>query len=236
MSQVPDQEQNHFAAVKQASPIRVILVDDQRLFVESLRDVITSICADIQVVGIGFNGKEAIELVKRLKPDIALIDIQMPVLNGIEATGVICEKYPNTQVIILTTHDTDTFINGALSKGAVGYLLKETQPSNVVMSILAVKEGSVLIAPAVAKKLVSQLEIPCSNKRPNKKNHWLADLTVREKEVLSLLSKGLDNKAISKELFVEVQSIRNYVCSIYSKIGVHSRIEVMLKVNQSDFS
>ena len=159
----------------------------------------------------------------------------MPMMDGVEATRIICDKYPETQVIMLTTYDDEVYVHDALSKGAVGYLLKETQPSNLIMSILAVKEGSVLISPTIAKKLVKQLDNPVPlSSTSNKTNQtpWLDDLTKREKEVLLLLAKGHNNKTIADELFINEQTVRNHVSMIYSKIGVHDRIEVMLLVNK----
>jgi DNA-binding NarL/FixJ family response regulator len=159
----------------------------------------------------------------------------MPVMDGVEATRIICQKYPKTQVIMLTTYDDEVYVHDALSKGAVGYLLKETQPSNLIMSILAVKEGSVLISPAIAKKLVKQLDNPCSCASSTSRTDqtpWLDELTKREKEVLLLLAKGYNNKMIADTLYIEEQTVRNHISTIYSKIGVHDRIEVMLLVNK----
>lgn len=212
--------------------IRIILADDQKLFVESLKSVIESRSENIEVVGIAYNGQEAIELVKKLHPHIALLDVRMPVMNGVEATGIIRKKYPDTQVVMLTTYDDDVFVHDALSKGAVGYLLKETQPSNLIMSLLAVKEGSVLISPTIAQKLVKQLDNPIQQSSLVNQTSWLDDLTKREKEVLLLLAQGYSNKAIAEKLFIEEQTVRNHVSMIYSKIGIHDRIEVMLLVSK----
>lgn len=215
--------------------VRVVLADDQKLFVESLKTVIETRSDDIEVVGIALHGKEAVELVRQLRPDIVLMDVRMPVMDGVEATQIICQKYPETQVIMLTTYDDEVYVHDALSKGAVGYLLKETQPSNLIMSILAVKEGSVLISPTIAKKLVKQLDNPCAyTSAPSRTNQtpWLDELTKREKEVLLLLAKGYNNKAIADTLYIEEQTVRNHISTIYSKIGVHDRIEVMLIVNK----
>ena len=212
--------------------IRIILADDQKLFVESLKSVIESRSENIEVVGIAYNGQEAIELVKKLHPHIALLDVRMSVMNGVEATGIICKKYPDTQVVMLTTYDDDVFVHDALSKGAVGYLLKETQPSNLIMSLLAVKEGSVLISPTIAQKLVKQLDNPIQQSSLVNQTSWLDDLTKREKEVLLLLAQGYSNKAIAEKLFIEEQTVRNHVSMIYSKIGIHDRIEVMLLVSK----
>ncbi len=215
--------------------VRILLADDQKLFVSSLKTVIETRSDDIEVVGIAYNGQEAIELVRKYHPHIVLMDVRMPLMDGVEATRIICQKYRATQVIMLTTYDDEIYVHDALSMGAVGYLLKETQPSNLIMSILAVKEGSVLISPAIAKKLVKQLDNPAFSvfSRDNiSSTPWLDDLTKREKEVLLLLAKGHNNKMIAEKLFIEEQTVRNHVSMIYSKIGVHDRIEVMLLVNK----
>lgn len=219
--------------------VRIVLADDQRLFVESLKTVIEARSENIEVVGIAYDGKEAIDLVRALRPHIVLMDVRMPGMDGVEATQIICQKYPETQVIMLTTYDDEVYVHDALFKGAVGYLLKETQPSNLIMSIFAVKEGSVLISPIVAKKLVKQLNNPgsfSSTAHNTSQTPWLDDLTKREKEVLLLLAKGHNNKSIADELYIEEQTVRNHVSMIYSKIGVHDRIEVMLLVNKMNIS
>jgi DNA-binding NarL/FixJ family response regulator len=212
--------------------IRVILADDQVLFVESLKSVIESRSDSIEVVGVAYDGKRAVELVRSLHPDVALLDVRMPVMDGVEATSIIRRDCPATQVVILTTYDDEVYVHEALSKGAVGYLLKETQPSNLIMCIMAVKEGSVMISPAVARKLVKRLGSLPGGGPAEVSADWLDDLTKREKEVLLLLSTGLNNKDIAEKLFIEEQTVRNHVSMIYSKIGVHDRIELMLMVNK----
>jgi DNA-binding NarL/FixJ family response regulator len=211
---------------------RIIIADDQTLFVQSLKSVIESRSDAIEIVGIAYNGKEALELVRTLNPDIALLDIRMPVMDGVEATALIRQKYPETQVVILTTYDDEVYVHEALSKGAVGYLLKETQPSNLIMCLLAVKEGSVLISPAIAMKLVKRLDASAEGPGRKAATSRLDDLTRREKEVLLHLSQGLNNQEIAAKLCIEEQTVRNHVSMIYSKIGVHDRIELLLMVNK----
>jgi DNA-binding NarL/FixJ family response regulator len=211
---------------------RIIIADDQTLFVQSLKSVIESRSDAIEIMGIAYDGREAVELVKSFRPDIALLDIRMPLMDGVEATAIIRRKYPETQVVILTTYDDEVYVHEALSRGAVGYLLKETQPSNLIMSLLAVKEGSVLISPAIAMKLVKQLDASRQRSAKDEGAVRLDDLTKREKEVLLLLSQGLNNQEIAGKLCIEEQTVRNHVSMIYSKIGVHDRIELLLMVNK----
>jgi len=213
--------------------LRIILADDQTLFVESLRSVIESRSPEIEVAGVAYDGKAAVELVRRHRPDIALLDVRMPVMDGVEATEAIRANFPGTQVVILTTYDDEVYVHDALSKGAVGYLLKETQPSNLIMCLLAVQEGSVMISPAIARKLVRQLDLRPKGPEGEAGAPWLDALSKREKEVLLLLAQGLNNQGIAAQLFIEEQTVRNHVSMIYSKIGVHDRIELMLLVNRS---
>lgn len=133
--------------------IRVLLVDDQVLFVESLKTVLTTRAKDLSVVGVTHEGQEAVEAVERYQPDIVLMDVRMPKLNGVSATRIITERFPQTSVMILTTFDDDDFVYDALQNGAVGYLLKDIPPEELIASIRAIKQGAVLISPSVASKL-----------------------------------------------------------------------------------
>ena len=213
--------------------IRVVIIDDQELFVQGLRSVLQARSkGEIEVVGVAYNGRDALDLIRRVKPDVALVDIKMPVMDGVEVTSQVVKHCPGTQVIILTSYDEEVFVHEALSKGAVGYLLKETQPSNLIMAILAVKEGSVLISPAVAKKLVRRLDPKEGEKEVLVSEKWIEELTRREKQVLLFLSQGYSNEEISRKLSIEEQTVRNHVSMIHSKIGIHDRIELMLAVNR----
>jgi len=213
--------------------IRVVIVDDQELFVQGLRSVLQARAkGEIEVVGVAYNGRDAVDLLRRVKADVALVDIKMPIMDGVELTAQIVKNCPGTHVIVLTSYGEEAFVREALSKGAVGYLLKETQPSNLIMAILAVKEGSVLISPAVATKLVRGLDPKEGEKEVVVSEKWIEDLTRREKQVLLFLSQGYNNEEISKKLSIEEQTVRNHVSMIYSKIGIHDRIELMLAVNR----
>ena len=209
------------------SKISVLLVDDQVLFVESLRTVLETRADDFEVVGVAYNGHEAIECVEREKPEVVLMDVRMPEMDGVEATRIIHKQYPKIQVMMLTTFDDDEYVYEALHHGAVGYLLKDIPPHELIASIRAMREGSVQISPTVAAKLVERAYH--TEKRIEQKDTqkayppWYENLSKREIEVLKLLSKGYVNREISESLFVAEQTIKNHVSLIYSKMKARNR-------------
>ncbi|MBA7589692.1 Transcriptional regulatory protein LnrK [subsurface metagenome] len=212
--------------------IKVLLVDDQILFVESLKTVLETRTKDIKVIGIAHDGREAVQKVEKEHPHIVLMDVRMPNMDGVEATRVIKNKFPETHVMMLTTFDDDDFVHDALYHGAVGYLLKDIPPDELITAMRAVNEGAVLISQTVAAKLVQQFYRPGKRKGDHSKNitqtpPWLSSLSKREKEVLSLLSRGLNNKEIAEHMFIAEQTVKNHVSIIYSKIGVQERIKAM---------
>ncbi len=237
--------------------IKVVLADDQILFVQSLKTVLEMRAKDIKVVGIAGNGNEAIQRVEDERPDIVLMDVRMPELDGVEATKMIHKRFPETQIMMLTTFDDDEYVYEALLHGAVGYLLKNIPPNELITSIRAIKEGNVLISPAVAQKLVKNgyfMVNKAMEKRRDGKSaavgpssagsfvkgagyrepSWLKDLSNREKEVLKLIVDGKDNKEIAEKLYLGEQTVKNYVSFIYSKTGAHDRvhlIKLMLEKN-----
>ena len=212
--------------------IRVLLVDDQVLFVESLKTVIETRTEDIEIVGIAYNGQEALELVEKSLPHIVLMDVRMPVVDGVEATRIIHEKFPQIHILMLTTFDDDEYVHKALHHGAIGYLLKNIPPSELIAAVRATKEGASLISPAVIARLVEQI-----NKHPFEADdhtisesnlpYLLQPLSKREIQVFHLLAEGYDNKQIADRLFIAEQTVKNYVSAIYSKIGVRNRVQVM---------
>jgi DNA-binding NarL/FixJ family response regulator len=210
--------------------LRLLLVDDQILFVESLKIVLEKISADIQVVGVASNGLNALELVEAEKPDVVLMDVRMPEMSGVKCTRIILERYPEVKVLMLTTFDDDEYVFEALSYGAAGYLLKNVPPLELVSAIHSVYEGGVTIAPKVASKLVKRLVTPADEKHETNdftgKLHWINDLSNREKEVLILIAQGFDNKEIAKRLYIGEQTVKNYVSVIYFKLGIRDRVYV----------
>jgi DNA-binding NarL/FixJ family response regulator len=206
--------------------IRVILADDQILFVESLKTVLKTRTKDIEVVGVAFNGQEAIDLVTKEQPDVILMDIRMSTMNGVESTRIIKEKFPATRVLMLTTVDDDEYIAEALRIGAAGYLLKDIPASELITAVRAVYEGGVMISPKMVVKLVEKRTNPVQNEN-NLIPSWLKELSNREKEILSLMAQGLDNKDIAKRLYLVEQTVRNYASVIYCKMGVCDRIQAV---------
>jgi len=211
--------------------IKIVLADDQILFVESLRSVLETRAKDIKVVGIAHNGRETIEYVEKNRPDIVLMDVRMPEIDGVEATRIIHSNYPQTQVIMLTTFDDDEYVYEALRYGAAGYLLKDISPKELITAIHVIKEGIFIIAPTVAQRIVQSLKLTketlVQSMESTNTAPWLKNLNRREIEILKLIAKGYDNKKIAEQLFLAEQTVKNYVSSIYSKLGAHDRMEAM---------
>jgi len=222
--------------------IRVLLVDDQVLFVESLRTVIQTRASDLVVVGVAMDGRAAIRMAAEMKPDIILMDIRMPDMSGVECTRQIKEKFPAIQIMMLTTFDDDEYVLQALSYGAVGYILKDAHPSFLISAIRSVHRGGVLIAPKVARKIISKI-VPCADGKEKRQTQEATQLrrlifdylSRREQEVLLQLAKGYSNKEIADNLFIAEQTVKNHVSVIYSKLGVHDRVQALRLALEAGF-
>lgn len=216
--------------------MRIVLVDDQPRFVKSLKNILETRAGDIAVVGVASNGKTALETIEIHRPDIVLMDVRMPEINGVEATRIIKGKFPEIRVLMLTTFDDDEYVIEALHNGAVGYLLKDAPPAELIAAIRAVYEGGVLFAPQVANKLLGKLVAPARGDHAcagHVSPPWLSELSHREKEVLSLVAKGYDNKEIARRLYIGEQTVKNYVSLIYCKLGVHDRVQAAQMANET---
>ena len=219
---------------------RVLLVDDQVLFVESLRTVLETRATDFEVVGVALSGREAIQMVMDAPPDIVLMDVRMPELDGVEATKIIHEAYPHIHVLMLTTFDDDAYVVEALNHGAAGYVLKDIPPDDLIVSLRAVCNGSIIISPQVANKL---LRIRESDGRAEEgvevraraatDTPFLRYLSRREIEILRLIGKGADNALIARKLGIAEQTVKNHVSVIYSKLQVRDRAQAILKILRS---
>jgi DNA-binding NarL/FixJ family response regulator len=205
--------------------IRLLICDDQDIVCEGLRAMFVPI-PQIEVVGVAKNGMEAVDQVRRLHPDLVLMDLKMPRMNGIQATKAICEQFPDVRVLVLTTYDADEWVINAIRSGASGYLLKDTPQEELVNAILNTVKGWNPIDPQVAGKILSHVaHQPVSMHQDQKLVSQLSD---REREVLRLLAGGLSNVEIAHTLFLSEGTIKNYVSAIFSKLGVADRTQAAI--------
>jgi DNA-binding NarL/FixJ family response regulator len=205
--------------------IKVIIVEDQLLILNSLK-IILNATEDIEVVGSALNGQEALQQIEQLLPDIVLMDVNMPVMDGLEATRIAKEKWPSVKIIMLTTMQTRESAIGALDAGAEGYILKAIDPMDLAAAIRLVSRGETMISQEVARLLFSK---PLGTSAPQPQASELDELSERELDVLKCLADGLTNSQIAERLFLSDGTVRNYISSIYSKLNVHSRMEAVKK-------
>jgi DNA-binding NarL/FixJ family response regulator len=214
--------------------IRLLIVDDQVLFLESLSTFLRNYAEDIEVVGLARNGREALEKAAALRPDIVLMDVHMPVMDGVEATGRLIESQPAVRILILSTYDEDEYVRKALKLGAAGYLLKDISPTELIASIRALKGGAVQISPQIVAKLMKSViaEEPSPAREIAERLEWFKSLTPREREVFTLIATGYDNAQIAEELHMAEHTVRNHVSMIYSKLGVQDRFQIIQLANK----
>jgi DNA-binding NarL/FixJ family response regulator len=214
--------------------IRLLIVDDQVLFLESLSTFLRNYAEDIEVVGLARNGREAVEKAAALRPDIILMDVHMPVMDGVEATGRLLERQPGVRILILSTYDEDEYVRNALKLGAAGYLLKDISPTELIASIRALKGGAVQISPQIVAKLMKSVisEEPSPVREIAERLEWFKSLTPREREVFTLIATGYDNAQIAEELHMADHTVRNHVSMIYSKLGVQDRFQIIQLANK----
>lgn len=204
--------------------IRVMIVDDHPLIREGLSKVL-ELEDGIAVVGDAGDGEEALAKIAELKPDVILLDINMPNMTGIEATAKIGEVAPKTKVIILTIHDDDGYVMQTMKNGASGYLLKDVEPRNLVDAIRVVSKGGSYIHPTIAAKLMGEI-----SRLANSKNQpEPADsLTKREIEVLKCLARGCSNREIAETLFISEKTVKNHISNIFHKLEVNDRTQALI--------
>ena len=208
--------------------IRIVLADDHAVLRQGTAELLRREF-DFEVVGEAGDGQQVIELAQKLKPDIVVMDVRMPVLSGIEATRRIRETLPSVQVLVLTAHDDDQYVFSLLQAGASGYLLKTAPIGALVKAIRQVREGESPLDPAIAHKVVARFSSgPMSLSAAEEAGQPKQDLSARELEVLQLLARGLNNRAIAEELFISDRTVQAHLTSIFSKMGVTSRLEAVL--------
>ncbi len=207
--------------------IKVVIADDQRLMREGLKTIL-ELEEDIDVVGTAANGREALELSRKLAPDIVLMDIRMPEMDGVEATALITAKGLAAKVIVVTTFDDDELIVKALKSGAKTYLLKDLPSEKLLATIRATYKGDIIMQPEIAAKLVKQASGINIDVDQKKNEQPTEVLTGREKEILSLMAEGLNNSDIANRLFLSEGTIKNQVSTIYGKLGTSDRTQAVL--------
>jgi DNA-binding NarL/FixJ family response regulator len=203
--------------------MRVIICDDQATVRDGLR-LMLGLAPDITVVAVAQNGAEAIDLVASHRPDVVLLDLKMPVMNGIEATRQIVLRYPQTKVLVLTTYDADEWVFDAIRAGAMGYLLKDTPHEGLLVAVRGTSEGKSYIDPAVAGKLLKQV----SGAVPQPLSTVLNQLHEREIALLRLLARGMSNADIAQQLHLSEGTVRNYLSAIFAKLDVTDRAQAAI--------
>ncbi|MFA5523896.1 MAG: response regulator transcription factor [Tissierellales bacterium] len=208
--------------------IKVLIVDDQSLIREGLT-MMLSLYSNISIVGEASNGKEALESLNSKETDLILMDIRMPVMDGVEATRMIKELFPHIKILILTTFNEDEYIIQGLKNGADGYLLKDISSEELVKAIQTVYEGNILLQPDVAKKMLRSMEETTLKK--NMEVEDLKGLTRREKEIALLIGEGKSNKEIAASLFITEGTVKNHITKILDKLELRDRIQLAIILN-----
>jgi DNA-binding NarL/FixJ family response regulator len=209
--------------------VRVVLADDQPLVRAALRMVITD-APDIEVVGEAGNGSEAVEAAERQRPDVVVMDIRMPGLDGIEATRRITQRAGGTHVIVLTTFDDDDTVYGALRAGASGFLVKDMALDDILAAIRVVASGDGLIAPGVTRRLIRHFAAERPAAAPQRE---ISGITDREREVLILIGSGLSNAEIAERLFISVATAKTYVTRLLAKLDARDRVHLVIIAYQA---
>jgi DNA-binding NarL/FixJ family response regulator len=200
--------------------IRVLICDDQAIVCEGLQAILSTI-PDIEVVGVANDGAQAVEMIAGAQPDVVLMDLKMPVMNGVQATRLIREQHPEVHVLVLTTYDADEWVFDAIRSGASGYLLKDTPRDKLIEAIKDTAEGKTPVDPQVAGKLFAQ--VAQGTAPPD--TSIAEDLSEREREVLGLLARGMTNAGIAARLYLSEGTVRNYVSAILEKLDVADRTQ-----------
>jgi len=209
-------------------PLRVLIADDHPLFRKGMRALLTA-TAGTEVIGEATTGQEAIELAAALQPDVILMDLQMPGINGIEATRQILHTSPHIRILVVTLFEDDASIFSALRAGARGYILKDAQEEEMLRAIRAVGSGEAIFSPAIATRLMDFFAAP----RPAVPKEIFPTLTEREREILQMIARGRTNNDIAKELALSTKTVGNYVSNIFSKLQVADRAQAIIRARDA---
>ena len=206
-----------------SGPARIILVEDHVVVRQGLRALLADE-PDIEIVGEASNGREALQRVQELQPDLALMDISMPSLNGIEATRQIRQQHPEVRIVILSMHSNEEFVFQVLQAGASGYVLKHSDSSEILMAIRAALAGGSYLSPQISRAVID--DYVRRGEDPGRGSK-LDQITPREREVLQLLAEGLSNQAIARQLSISVKTVESHRSSIMSKLGLNNKTELV---------
>ena len=213
-----------------ASVIRVLLVDDDALMRAGLASILSSDAA-VDVVGEAADGRDAVERVDALRPDVVLMDVRMPEVDGITATRDVVAASPDTRVVILTTFEDDEYIFGALTAGASGFLLKRTTPESLIEAIKAVAAGDSLLSPSVTRRVIDRMAaLPSGEALLDRR---LEELTARERDVFEQIARGLSNAEIAGVLVIEESTVKTHVKRILMKLGLRDRVQAVIFAYES---
>lgn len=209
--------------------IRIVLVDDQHLIRQGLKALL-ELEPDLEVVGEGENGQMAIALVASLQPDVVLMDIRMPIMDGVAATRAINQQFSGTKVLVLTTFDDDQYVAEALRCGAMGYLLKDTPSEELAIAIRSVYRGYTQLGPGLVEKIMAQLPTSTPPTSLTPPPSW-DELTPREQEVLRLIAKGASNREIAQSLYISEGTVKNHVTNILNRLNLRDRTQAAIFAN-----
>jgi len=209
-------------------PIRVLVADDHVLYREGVRKML-SVTSDIEIVGEAASGDEAIAQALALQPDVILMDLKMPDVNGIEATRRILYASPHIGVLVLTMFETDETVFAAMRAGARGYLLKDADQEEVLRAVNAVNRGEAIFSPAIAKRLIHYF----AALRPSAADLAFPELTDREREILHLIAQGHSNSEIAERLLLSIKTVQNHVSNIFSKLQVADRAQAIVRARNA---
>jgi DNA-binding NarL/FixJ family response regulator len=210
-------------------PVRVLIVDDDDLMRAGLRSVLAS-DESVEVVGEAADGRAALETTRTTRPDVVLMDVRMPDLDGIAATREVLGASPEVKVVMLTTFEEDDYIFGALTAGASGFLLKRTRPEELIAGIRTVADGDSLLSPSVTRRVIDRM---ARQPAPATSSRQLSRLTPREREVLELIARGLSNGEIATAFVIEESTVKTHVKRILSKLGLRDRVHAVIFAYES---